>query len=270
MLEDGMKQPRLVKRLVVTRGAAKDPTPRPPQAWELAPKQAVSADKLVRDHNDTIGRFFLNLALAFNDLKGLVMFEQYLIAMGRPAVADFGPHFGQWHGTNTQIHRWIAAVLHEVMNTIGASQFKSVLSGKELRGLVAALPPAQRTSWDTLVTVATAPLNKPGMTSLLMRIRNEAGFHYGYKGIELAKSYRALYCDEAKKNPNGANEAAQYSVANDMDGTRFYFADGAAQHLMQSRLASNSATIEEIFNLANDVNVALANLIGRFIESRDA
>lgn len=162
------------------------PTPKPPQEWRIAPKRAVAANALIKDKNDLIGRFFLGMSLAFNDLKGLVMFEQYLKAMGRPTVADFSPHFGQWHGVNVQIQRWIVGVLHEIMNVIDAKQYRSVVDGLELKQLVASIEERNRKAWNTLVAVARAPSNRPGMAAVLLRIRNDAAFHYDYKGRGLA------------------------------------------------------------------------------------
>jgi hypothetical protein len=55
-----------------------------------------------------------------------------------------------------------------------------------------------------------------------------------------------------------------------MDATRFYFADGAAQRHLVAHLEGNGAKMEDVFQLANAVNLALAALIGRFIEQRDS
>lgn len=89
---------RLVRSLNLDRGVPPSPSPRPPPQWELAAKQELPATSLVRDQHDHVGAFFLALALAFNDLKGLIMFELYLNSMGKPDTGDYSPHAGQWGG----------------------------------------------------------------------------------------------------------------------------------------------------------------------------
>jgi hypothetical protein len=58
--------------------------PSKPPAWELGPKANIEANRLVRDDSDSLGRVMLALALAFNDLKGMVMFEAISACDGAP------------------------------------------------------------------------------------------------------------------------------------------------------------------------------------------
>ena len=66
-------------------------------------------------------------------------------------------------------------------------------------------------------------------STVLAMVRSNAAFHY-YQPKMLAEAYRAFFFTD----PTSANnEAAYVSVGNDMDATRFYYADAAAQRCMQ-------------------------------------
>lgn len=239
-----------------------------PQSWQLAAKREAVPNTIVRNRNDLIGHFFLALSLAFNDLKGLIMFEQYLAAMGRPPPGDFSPHAGQWYGTTVQTQRWIAGVLHEIMNVITNQRYRTVLAGTELRTLLEQVGPENQAAWRNLVTIARTPMNQGNMTTLLHRIRNWTGFHYA--GMNLADGFTDFFGRVATQTPTEGNRSAQYSLGVDMDGTRFYYADAAAQQVMNQQLAAAGQTIEEVFDVAKQVNMAVAALLRAFIDSRDA
>jgi hypothetical protein len=260
--------PNAPETLVVEHGVPNVPEPQAPPRWQLSAKHEVPHTALMRGSNDLCGQFFLSLAVGFNDLKGLVMFEQYLLAMGRPTTTEATPHFGQWHGVNTQLQRWIGGVLHEIMNVIGAQRFSTVRNGTTLQQLVNALPKNNRAAWDTLRGVATNSATHTSMTKLLSSIRNQTAFHYGYKTTELSQGFLAYFGPLAQQAPNAVNSAAMCSLGVDMDGTRFYYADAAAQQAMTAALTRAGFKIEDVFNIARDVNDALAVLIGGFVRLR--
>jgi hypothetical protein len=76
--------------------------------WSLAPLEHAQQKLLLAGPDDYTGRFFLALALAYNDLKGATLFEQYLLGYGGPAPDDLSEHRGQWIGMMVQLKRWIA------------------------------------------------------------------------------------------------------------------------------------------------------------------
>ena len=93
-------------------------SPNPIDDWELSPKLKIDPKLIVQHDSDQLGRVFVALALAYNDLKGMVLFERYLIAVGRPDLSDWTAHAGQWRGVMVQIHRTIAGILYEMMVVI--------------------------------------------------------------------------------------------------------------------------------------------------------
>ena len=242
------------------------PDPKHAADWELAPKLDVAAHVLVKDDSDQVGHLFLGLALAFNDLKGLVLFERHLLALGRPGGADWGENAGQWRGIAVQIYRWIAGVLHEVMVLI--EKHKMVLRSAEVKALVALLSPARSTKWTEFTDAA---LKTNGTVHiLLLRIRNSTAFHYDAKSLR--NGFKKQFLQDAKDQPTEANRAPQFSAGSDMDGTRFYYADAAAQQAMSAvgLLFGAPETDRAVIELAADFNDAVAPLLITFIRQRQA
>ncbi len=111
-------------------------------------------------------------------------------------------------------------------------------------------------------------MNQPNMTQLLHRIRNWTAFHYG--ASNLADGFAELFGRIATTNQTEAKRAPQYSLGVDMDGTRFYYTDAAAQQVMANQLAAAGATLDDVFAIGLKVNLAIAALLRAFIQSRDA
>lgn len=234
------------------------------QPWHLSEKFDVDPRALVQHDSDQLGKVFLAFALAFNDMKGMVLFEQYLIAMGRPATTDWSAHAGQWRGAMSQMHRWLAGVLHEVIVVIQKNE--SLVKGAEFERLVGMLSSKSRAEW---VALRDAALNTSGDTAqLLNRIRNNASFHYGPK--DLGEGFKKQFVIDANATPGPANQTAQYCYGPDMDGTRFFYADAAAQQRMMMLGLQFGApeTDHELVLQADRVNTALVPLIRAFIFSR--
>lgn len=232
--------------------------------WNVAPKRDVSPQLLVRHASDELGRFFLALALAFNDLKGLVLLDQYLSAVGRPDPTDWTSHAGQWRGVAVQMHRWIGGVIHEVMVLIKNN--RRTVRGKEMQALVSQLGSDSSGAWTELVDAA---LDTSGNASqLLLRIRNSAAFHYDAKS--LVQGFMKQFIADAASAPTEANRAPQYSIGVDMDGTRFFYADAAVQQTMMALGLQHGAPEADrhLVELASKLNDALVPLIVAFIQSR--
>ncbi len=192
------------------------------------------------------------------------MFDSYLQAVGRPATDDWSPSAGQWRGAVTQVHRWIAGVLHELM--IVVQKNKLLVKAAEFQSLVAMLGPEAKKLWTEFFD---ASLDTKGNTaSLLNRIRNNAAFHYGPH--DLGDGYKKHFVTDAKDKPSPANKTAQYSYGRDMDGTRFYYADAAVQQkMMMLGLKLGSAEADRtLVELGASANQWLVPLIAAFIYSR--
>lgn len=143
---------------------------------------------------------------------------------------------------------------------------RHLIKAEGMQKLLVTLTSETKQTWSELVKAA---LDTTGQTSsMLMRIRNNAAFHYGPK--DLGEGFTKQFKTDAAVKPHVANLTAQYSYGPDMDGTRFYFADAAAQQkMMMLGLQFGAPEADRtIVELADKVNSALVPMIGAFIESR--
>lgn len=234
-------------------------------SWALAPKTEIDPSKVIAHDSDQLGKVMVAFALAYNDLKGMVLFEKYLLDEGRPQPGDFSERAGQWRGCAVQIHRWVAGVIHELMVVIADN--KDLLRSKIVEALVAKLGDDNRRAWRDLYAAATRASGTKTAT-MLLRIRNSAAFHYGAKDSGLG--FKRQFVESARAEPSAANATAQYSVGKDMDATRFYFADAVAQQrfMMLGHEFGATETDKRVVELAADMNRALQPLIVAFLESR--
>lgn len=237
-------------------------------AWRLAPKIEVPAKVLLRDENDHLGRFFLGLAAVFNDIKGLVLFEQYLLAMDRPARGEWSARAGQWRGLHIQIHRWLAGVLYELMEYVAHKRNKGAVNDPTFRGLVASLPDERQRAWKELEASSTEETRDA--RGLYACIRDYASFHYGPTHLVdgFVKQFENEASDPAKATE--ANRSAQYSYGDTMRETRFYYADAALQQILKIEgVRRGDDEIDRTIVLkASSVNDCLGPLILAFINSR--
>jgi hypothetical protein len=209
---------------------------------------------------DALEEFFLALALVFNDLKTVVLLKETLPR--RPGKVQISRHVGQRGGIGSHLTRLAAGIIHELLNLIDASS--KVLNDGRFIDILGKVDPKCSKMWWTLVdhAVSTTPASK-----VLCMIRNNAAFHYK-QPTALAKGFRAWYFDDAKIPQN---ETAYVSTGQDMDATRFYFADAAAQRSLSVLAGKNGITDvdETVKGFVQDTNFALAALVRQYLYGRD-
>jgi|GEM_PF-1540961 len=246
-----------------------EPEPERIDDWSLARRVEVASEALLRDEKDELGCFFLVLAAVFNDIKGMVLFEQYLNAKGRPLPHVVSEYAGQWRGNHIQIHRWLAGVLFELMIVIRKHR-NGLIVGPELAALVASLPRDRRDAWKELVdeSLVDGGAKRDRPHDLWQDIRNSASFHYEEK--RLARGYLDHFRDGRAQHQTSANEAAMYSPGNTMKTSRFYYADAALQALLYQRGRdwNHDKVDESIVKKASRVNDVLGPMIYQFIRTR--
>jgi hypothetical protein len=113
-------------------------TPRSLAAWELGDLSEISPSLIVRDEHDLVGRLILRLAVAFNDLKGMILLDQYRLAFAGTAANEISAHAGQSAGLLIQVHRFIGGIVNEALKVI--DEERTAIDGAEVAELLASLP----------------------------------------------------------------------------------------------------------------------------------
>ncbi len=102
------------------------------------------------------------------------------------------------------------ALIHELLNLIAANQ--PAINHQFFASVIRLLPSTVRLAWNSLVDASLLKATSTPLTASLLLIRNKVSFHYDPK---------ELYSFVSR----GSN----------MKGSRFYFADAAAEGYLQSQ-----------------------------------
>jgi len=230
--------------------------------FDLAKMATVPPEKIVPKQGDAKEEgFFLALALVFNDMKGLALFANFLNQSTHDR-AEISAYSGQWGGMAVQLDRLLAAVLWELLTLI--KHHEDVVDTAAFKELIAEMPKESRASWKLICSLAIQGANaRDPFAQALCRIRNAGTFHY-YTPKAVTAGFRKAFFE----SPSMDHLAhALVSVGKDVEGTRFYYADAAAQVCFQNQVAASGVTnykqdLERVFSAAND---ALFSLVVRYL-----
>lgn len=192
----------------------------------LAPLTKHDPSKIVPKHGrDDLAEFCLTLAVVFNDLKGLLVWEKRISELAPSDVPLVSPKSGEFYGLRIQFHRLLAAQFHELLKLIKA--FEDVVGAQPLRNILKKAPPSIQHQWDDLVAVATGkgtPRDK-AFAQILVETRNNAAYHYYQPKVLLAGFRRTFF----ETPPGPLNQFAFASIGASMEQSRFYYADAAME-----------------------------------------
>jgi hypothetical protein len=234
--------------------------------WELGDLVGVEPSLIVRDENDHVGRFMIRLALAFNDLKGMIMLDQYRVAFTPVSLEEVTPQSGQFGGLIVMVHRYIGGILNEALNVIDDEPM--AMADGETTGLLASLPRQTQEFWKSIIAEATNSRASGNQSNraMLARLRNKVSFHYD--GEKLCEAFREYFSGSPRHERNAL---AYYSSGIDMDATRYYFADAAAHaDYTKAGTERGKKTDVEVVTFAHNVNDAFAQLLNAFLSARAA
>jgi hypothetical protein len=228
---------------------------------DLAPLEYVQPEVFAPDGKVPahVCNLVLSLALAYNDLRD-VMMAHVLLTEARPLNApDISPARGNFGGLRSAVRRIQAGVVHELLDLVRRS--KAAATHPSFLALTRKLTPAGRSAWASITDVAFDQPKNDALGKALLFLRNKLAFHYDPTEIGSAlQSYLAKAPDKRLFISRG----------NGMRHTRFYFADGAAERYLLDKAAD--PVVEEFLNAEGDlldhVNQALYELVTRFVEYR--
>jgi len=223
----------------------------------------IPLEALVRDRRDEFGKFFLSLALAFNDYKGVVLLERALKEMRRPPPGTLTPAAAEWHGIAVQTHRLMAVVTTAVLELLTMNP--ASLGDLEMAQVLAAMRIEQKPKWFWLVDAATKG-KSPEARELLSVVRSKLTAHYCAKDViwrGLTKRFR----EEPKTTRNNVPRA---SIGSTVPECRFFYADAAVQAAIETADAHDDETRsdERIVKLAAEAFTAVGAVVAAFVAVR--
>lgn len=226
--------------------------------FELAQIGGADAHN-VRGNDPALWRFVLSLAVAFNDFKDYHYILFQILKVDSKALHAKNPgQLAQISGMGLHLSRLLSSAIHELFVLI--KKHKDVVDGPHFAKLLTHLSEKALKRWRTVADVALARKPDDEIADLLLRLRNNVGFHYGEKAI--AKGYESFL-------ENGApfNDRAVFAAGDSLEKSRFFFADAAAAGWFRSSVGRERLAFEkEISPLLWDINEALHAIVVAYLK----
>lgn len=236
--------------------------PAPPPDFDLAPLTSYPPE-VFRSNEPPVDEFVLSLALAYNDLKSIEWVIQQMKRARRKAAIDAVT--GQLLGMGIWGSRMTLGLIHELLKAIDVATKAGVLDNRAFTETVASIAPRARSAWSLLVAVATSADSREMTAKLrryLVQVRNNAAFHY-YQPTELHRGYKEHFFVRPRDE---FNRSAFASIGENMERTRFYFADAAISRYYDSD--ANNELFKASTALRSPVNLALRSVVHAYLEYR--
>lgn len=190
----------------------------------------ISPNLLITEKEyNRIESFFLGLGMVFNDLKGLILFEKMLIeTYEKPQGEEITCHAGNYCGILVQIHRLIASTINEFF--VFLKKNDCIFSKSEFKEVIDRLSLPNKKFWSMMVAAAHNEFpNVESPLKMLVYVRSNIAFPYDHSGKILRNGYISRFFGELQ---NDRNKFAYYSIDDNIELTRFYFSDAAAEEVL--------------------------------------
>ena len=227
--------------------------------------------RLTRENtDDPLARFFLALAVIYNDIKGLTLFEKLVVETYRKAEPkEVSVHAGEYGGILTQINKIFISNIREFFDFLKENE--EILLTSEFKEVLLKTSKDIKNRWENITDAAFGQSSEcSDFTKHLILIRNNIAFHYNQSGKELKKSFCNYF---HKKEKFIKNNLAYYSIGETMEGTRFFYADAAVQEYM-GLIANNDLEgfdikyKKEISGIISNMNFTISRLLKAYLKNR--
>lgn len=224
-----------------------------------------------KDKNDSVANFFLVLAVVYNDLKGIVLFEKLILDIyEQPLPTDISSHAGEHGGIFTQTRKIFISCLREFFTFL--EENKEVLSSTEFKDILNKTNKDIQNRWNNIIDIAfnNESKNTSDFNKYLIQVRNNVTFHYNQSGKELRKAFCNFFY---KREKIEHNKLAYYSIGENMETTRFFYADAVVQEYLRSTTNDNVKGFDpkyktELSAIINDMNLTILRLLKAYLKSR--
>lgn len=229
---------------------------------KIDPKRIIDPKK-----SNELDDFFLTLALIFNDLKGIVLFERMMIERFRkPEVKECSVQCGEYGGLLVETSKFFGGVINEFF--IFLSKNKDIVNSWSFGEILKAINKSERELWEEIInTVFNKIEGASDFSKTLKMIRNHVAFHYYGSHENLRDGFINFFF---KKEKIQHNEFAYYSMGEPMtmENTRFYYIDAAEQEYLNSLSNDYELFKNNVSKMILKMNFTIAALIKEYIRTR--
>jgi hypothetical protein len=161
-------------------------------------------------------------------------------------------------------NRQSISILHELIKLVSASGV--LLKEPLLAQCRESLQGEEASAWQSIVDAAegTEGKSQDELTLFLVQARNNVGHHY-YQPKALLEGYDHHFFGTA---PSDLNDFAYASLGKNMEESRFFFADAAAQAYVRSVIDPTQILYFETSELIKRVNVAIRFFVHTYLLAR--
>lgn len=225
-----------------------------------------------KERNDPIDNFFLVLAVVYNDFKGIILFEKLVFDTYEPisSLDDISVHMGEYGGMFTQTRKIFISSLWEFFEFLKTN--KDILLTTEFKEILNKTNKNIENKWSNIVSIAlnNKSKNTSDFTKYLIQVRNNVSFHYYQSGKELRKAFCSFFYAKEKIEQN---KLAYYMIGDNMETTRFFYADASVQEYLRSTTNENAKGFDikyktEISAIINDMNWTILRLLKSYLKNR--
>lgn len=206
----------------------------------------------------------MTIGCIYNDLKDLNLI--YLDIVNKSELPDFkvDPYTGEYAGLKNHLLRLIISTLFEALEFLEKN--RELMDYDNFKKLLASAPWQIREIWQEL-REATLDKNAKGskFKKLLCQIRANVTYHYFQSANVLRNSYIEFFTSRSK---NKLNDYAYYSAGENMQTTRFYYADAAIDEYLSSIYVKSENFEKELLNLMDKLHVVFRYILVNNIKFR--
>lgn len=230
---------------------------------KLASLQTFDQSAFVGDESvpQNICNLVLALALIYNDCKDGIFSNMILTELKPTGHFEVSRHWGAYNGVKLHYIRLHVALIHELLELIESNE--RTIEHPFFISVIQQLSKKDRECWEALTSAALHKKTQNPLNKFLLMIRNKVSFHYDPK--ELYKGFRYHFF-----RSDCAPEPAFISRGINMQGSRFYFADAAADGYLQSlaRQEDPNDFMNSLADLTTALNRAIMQIVNHFIQKR--
>lgn len=219
----------------------------------ISPRHLINGSK-----KDDVQNFFLILGLIFNDLKGLIFFQKFIVDNYRkPSIDEVTAHAGEYNGLMTQIDKLLIATTGGFFKFIKKN--KAVFNNPLFVLLLKRTDQGKKNKWIDLIKMGEGST----ILSKIARVRSNVTFHYDNSMEELRKGFIESFF--LKEKDLEQHKRAFYSFGSNMVNTRMYYSDAATQSYINSLLEIYDRS--EIMSAIKDMNQTIQWLLRIYLKN---
>lgn len=221
--------------------------------------ESVSPSKIIdKSKVDDIDNLFLSFGLIFNDLKGIILFNDLIKNnYSNPEDGEISAHAGEYSGLQLQIIKLSVALIDEFLIVLDKN--KNVIKSIKFKLIEKCLNKELKNKWNNILSIALNPnSNSNSYLSKIARVRSNITYHYDHSGTQLRDSFIKRFFNS---NINESNEKAYYSIGETIETTRFFYCDAVIDEYINEHLRIESLNyIDKTNKMVKDMNMIIANL----------